>query len=486
MLLGQHILSFFPIGNPFIIKGMARPRQHTAAHVLGVLEASGTSSAAELQRALGASQPTLARRIAELGDRVVAIGASRRRRYAAVRAVWAGQTHWPVYRIDPGGAAERFGVLYALQGGRWFIDFDSAEPCFAHDAFRDGLYPDLPWFLLDVRPQGFLGRAFARRHAAEFDVGIDPERWSADAVLMSMLRYGDDLAGNLIVGDLALRGMQQRMLMPPDSVPEAARGERYASLAQAAIDGDSPSSSAGGEQPKFTARVDTANGDTRHVIVKFTKPAANTAAGRWADLLRCEAHAATALGDAGVPASPTQLVEAGEFLCLESARHDRVGEHGRRDQVSLRALDDAYFGRNDDWTRAARRLETAGWLDAAQAKRLRTLHAFGRLIGNNDMHFGNVSFTNLRTLPLELVPSYDMLPMRYAPTNSGEVRAPEPDLAPPLPDDWPATERALPIAHEFWQRVSDDVAINDAMRRVANQHLAAIARLATLPRAAGR
>ncbi|MGL6291228.1 MAG: type II toxin-antitoxin system HipA family toxin YjjJ [Silanimonas sp.] len=461
---------------------MARPRQHTAAQVLGAIEATGPTSAAELQRALGASQPTLARRIAELGERVVAVGASRRRLYAAARAVWGGQTRWPVYRIDTAGAAGRLGVLHALQGGRWFIDFDGDEPCFAHDEFRDGLYPDLPWFLLDVRPQGFLGRAFARRHAAELDVGIDPERWSADAVLMSMLRHGDDLPGNLVVGDLALRQTQQHMLKPPSAVPESARGERYAWMAQAAADGESPGSSAGGEQPKFTARVDAANGDTRHVIGKFAKPGASAAARRWADLLRCEAHAATALDAAGVPASPTQLVEAGEFVCLESARHDRVGAHGRRGQVSLRALDAAYFGRNDDWTRAARRLEAAAWLDAAHAERLRTLHAFGRLIGNSDMHFGNVSLTRLRALPLELVPSYDMLPMRYAPANSGEVRAPEPDLAPPLPDDWPATERALPIARGFWQRVADDSAIEDAMRRVANQHLDALRAIAALPR----
>lgn len=461
---------------------MARRRQHTAAQVLAAIEAAGSTSVAELQRIVGASQPTLARRIAELGERAVAVGASRRRRYAAARAVWGGQTRWPIYRIDSAGAVARLGVLHALHGGQWFVDFDGDEACFAHDEFRDGLYPDLPWFLLDVRPQGFLGRAFARQHAADLDVGIDPERWNADAVLVSMLRHGDDLPGNLVIGDLALRRAQQHMLMPIDAVPEAARNEHYARMAQAAADGESPGSSAGGEQPKFTARVSTTDGTVRHVIIKFAKPAASAAARRWADLLRCEAHAGKALNSAHVPASPTQLVEAGGFVCLESARHDRVGAHGRRGQVSLRALDAAYFGRNDNWTRAAGRLEAAGWLDRAHAERLRTLHAFGRLIGNSDMHFGNVSLTHLRALPLELVPSYDMLPMRYAPTSSGEVREPPPDLAPPLPDDWPATDRALPIAHEFWQRVADDPAIDDAMRRVADLHLGALRRLAALPR----
>lgn len=461
---------------------MARPRQHTAAQVLDAIENAGPASAAELQRALGTSQPTLARRIAELGERIVAIGASRRRRYAAARAVWAGQTRWPIYRIDSAGAAVRVGVLHALRGERWFIDFDHDEPCFAHGDLRDGLYPDLPWFLLDARPQGFLGRAFARRHAAELDVGMDPEHWSADAVLRSMLRHGDDLPGNLVVGDTALRHAQQRALLAPDAVPDAVRGERYARLAQAATDGESPGSSAGGEQPKFTARVDSHRGEARHVVVKFAKPDAGGAARRWADLLRCEAHAALALQAAAIPASPTQIIEAGDFLCLESARHDRVAAHGRRGQVSLRALDAAYFGHNDDWTRAAGRLQAAGWLDAGNADRLRTLHAFGRLIGNSDMHFGNISLTHLRGLPLELVPSYDMLPMRYAPTGTGEVRAPAPALTPPRPDDWPAMDRALPMARDFWQRITDDAAIDAAMRHVADQHLEALQRLAALPR----
>ena len=463
---------------------MSRPRQHTAAQVLEAIDAAGTASVADLQRTLGASQPTLARRIAELGDRVVAIGASRRRRYAAARAVWGNQTRWPVYRIDSAGAPSRVGILHALRGNAWFMAFDRDEPCFAHGDFRDGLYPDdLPWFLLDVRPQGFLGRAFARRHAVELDVGIDPERWGADAILMSMLRHGDDLPGNLVVGDLALQHAQRNAMAGVDAVQEAECAERYAQMARAAIAGESPGSSAGGEQPKFTARVESASGDTRHVIVKFAAPGAGPAARRWADLLRCEAHAANALATAGLPASPTRIVEAGEFLCLESARHDRVGAHGRRGQVSLRALDAAYFGRNDDWTRAAWRLESAGWLDSRHAECLRVLHAFGRLIGNSDMHFGNISLTRLRALPLELVPSYDMLPMRYAPAATGEVRSPDLDLAPPLPDEWPAVDRALPIAREFWARVADDGSIDGTMRRVAGLHLDAIRKITEWPRA---
>lgn len=461
---------------------MARPRQLDALTVLDLLAREGPLSAAVLQARLGASQPTVTRRIAELGDRAVAIGESRRRRYAAARAVWGEQRHWPIYRIDTAGAASRLGTLHALQGNAWFIAFDADEPCFAHGEFRDGLYPDLPWFLLDARPQGFLGRAFAHRHASELDIGVDPERWSADAVLVSMLRHGEDLPGNLVVGDAALQRAQQQALMSPDTVAEADRADRYSALAQRAAGGESPGSSAGGEQPKFTARIDGGRAGLRHVIVKFARLDAGPAARRWADLLRCEAHAAAALESADIAASQSVIVESGPFVCLESTRHDRVDADGRRGQVSLRALDAAYFGRNDDWTRAARRLQETGWLAATDADALRTLHAFGRLIANSDMHFGNISLTRLRTRPLALVPSYDMLPMRYAPSGNGEVRTPPPALVPPLPEDWPAVERALPAARAFWRRVAQDAAIEEAMRKIASEHLEALRRLADLPR----
>jgi len=308
------------------------------------------------------------------------------RRYAAARTVWSEQTRWPLYRIDTAGAATRLGTLHALRRGYWYVAFDGDEPCFAHDELRDGLYPDLPWFLLEVRPQGFPGRAFARQHAAELDAGADPERWSADAILASMLRHGDDLPGNLIVGDVALERAHRRIMAPTNAVPEAARAERYGPLARLAMAGESPGSSAGGEQQKFTACVERSDGVLRHVIVKFD-------------------------GD-----------------------------------------------------------------------RLRTLHAFGRLIGNSDMHFGNISLTHLRALPLALVPSYDMLPMRFAPGSTGEVHTPEPELALPRPDEWPAMDRALPIAREFWHRVAADAAVNVTMRHAADQHLAGLRKIAAWPR----
>ena len=77
----------------------------------------------------------------------------------------------------------------------------------------------------------------------------------------------------------------------------------------AALAGDVPGSSAGGEQPKFTATVDD-GGTLRHVLVKFS-PTLDTLVGRrWADLLVCEHLAAETAGQAAEPAARSSAPSA--------------------------------------------------------------------------------------------------------------------------------------------------------------------------------
>jgi hypothetical protein len=47
------------------------------------------------------------------------------------------------------------------------------------------------------------------------------------------------------------------------------------------------------------------------------------------------------------------------------------------------------------------------------------LWAFGTLIGNTDMHSGNLSCLSEGHRPYELAPAYDMTPMAFAPTAGG-------------------------------------------------------------------
>ena len=49
------------------------------------------------------------------------------------------------------------------------------------------------------------------------------------------------------------------------------------------------------------------------------------------------------------------------------------------------------------------------------------LWAFGMLIGNTDMHHGNLSFISSHGRPYDLAPAYDMLPMGFAPKSGGAL-----------------------------------------------------------------
>ena len=78
--------------------------------------------------------------------------------------------------------------------------------------------------------------------------------------------------------------------------------------------------------------------------------------------------------------------------CVE--RFDRVGALGRRGLLSLAALDAEFIGTgNSDWPVITRRLASAGHISALCADGAKLLWAFGTLIGNSDMHSGNLSFT---------------------------------------------------------------------------------------------
>lgn len=169
------------------------------------------------------------------------------------------------------------------------------------------IYPGLPWFLNDMRPQGFIGRSFVRRHDA---LGL-PARladWNDDHALIAVARRGDDLAGNLIVGEDAFTRWTQSQY--GDAVDPAQRRMQYPRMAELALAGELPGSSAGGEQPKFTAQIKDRNG-TRHVLVKFSGALTTAVGRRWADLLICEHLALQTVAEAGLPAAESSLLEVG-------------------------------------------------------------------------------------------------------------------------------------------------------------------------------
>ncbi|NII08803.1 type II toxin-antitoxin system HipA family toxin YjjJ [Luteibacter anthropi] len=445
---------------------MALPTDNPSP-LLALLQRHGPSSAQQLASALGVSQPTVSRMLDSEGDRAIRIGRARRTRYAAVRNVRGLGTHWPLFRIDARGRPQAFGEMRALYGAGVQVSIDSTPDWF-RDEFVDGVFPGVPWFLDDQRPQGFLGRLFAQRWARELGLHADVLMWDDDAVLTALLLQGGDEQGNFVLGEGAL---ERALTGSHDEVSVSDRDTRYTVLAEKVLAGESVGSSAAGEQPKFTAMVRDADGSPRHVIVKFSESVGSSpAARRWADLLICEHLADELLAEHGDHSAKTNLVWSQDRLCLEVSRFDRLGAYGRRGCVTLAAWSDAHDGERDDWPRATERMRRAGWVQLEDVERVRRRWWFGRMIGNTDMHFGNLSFFLDDSLPMSLTPSYDMLPMLYRPASNGAIVAR--DYAPPvpMPADMAVWQEVAGWSESYWRTVSNHAELSREMRDIARKN----------------
>jgi hypothetical protein len=388
-----------------------------------------------------------------------------------VREIAPHGSSWPLYVIDPEGRPRRVGVLHALQNRQWALEQETPWESLQGENFPWGLYPDLPWFLDDLRPQGFLGRAFARAHGRNLGFGTDPRLWSADEVLVALLRYGSDLPGAFVIGETMLREVQEQRLSLSPVIAAEERGSVYPQRATDILAGEWPGSSAAGEQPKFTACIRGENQSAEHVIVKFSGRAGRPEDRRWADLLAAEHLAALLLNENGIPAAATDLLHAGGRVFLEARRFDRQGLHGRRGLVSLGALDAAFYGEpHTPWTAAAARLQAGGWLTPEDEDRLTVLWWFGTLIGNTDMHYGNVSLFLEPSRPLRLAPVYDMLPMLYRPDPEGGLPERAFNPPPPVPEAMEPWSRALELAGAYWERLSQAQNISADFRAIAGRN----------------
>jgi serine/threonine protein kinase HipA of HipAB toxin-antitoxin module len=289
--------------------------------------------------------------------------------------------------------------------------------------------------------------------------------------VLALLRHGEDEPGDLVLGEDALQRALLAMLAP-HAMAMSERTSRYPALAAAALAGEDIGSSAGGEQPKFTALLRDGADGYHAVIVKFSERTGSPAAQRWADLLRCEHIAADVLTAHGIPAATSELLEIDGRLFLQSTRFDRTRALGRRGLVSLAALDAACYGHGRiDWPAFAQLLRRDGWLGADDARTLAVRGWFGALIGNSDMHLGNASLLLGETRPLALAPSYDMLPMALRPASTGEVVTREITPVLPPPEHLANWRLAATMARDFWQRVADDGAISGEFRTIADgQH----------------
>ena len=202
----------------------------------------------------------------------------------------------------------------------------------------------------------------------------------------------------------------------------------------------------------------------------------------------CEHLALHTLNVAGVPAARTEIFTGEGRVFLEVERFDRTpanngtgGQNGRIGRVSLLVYDAEYVGEMDNWAATANRMAARKLLTAADARTLRLLEAYGQLIANTDRHYGNISLL-IQGDDWVLSPTYDMLPMLYAPVG-GELVARDFWARPPQPTaaTLPEWEQAKTLAAAFWQAAADDARVSEGFRAIAAKNLCKI-RLYPLPK----
>jgi hypothetical protein len=432
-----------------------------AERVLHVLhQVGGVGTSTELQTRLGLSQPTVSRALSALvkQGRLLKVGAARSQQYLLPRHIEGVGSQIGIVRIDTQGRVSPFARMVALPGGRFWVNE------------ADGLtklHDGLPWFLDDMRPQGFMGQTFVQNHP-ELSLPADLRHWNDDHALKAMVLAGDDLPGNLIVGEQALAsylsGVRQTAVVQQPEVD-------YPRLAMLAMQGAQPGSSAGGEQPKFSALV---NGQA--MLVKFSPSGDAPGDERSRDLLVCEHLALQTLAAAGLPAAESQIVIAGGRVFLQSKRFDRT-DKGRIGMVSLLVYDAQYVGEMDNWSATAQRMAARQLMTSQDAQQLQLLEAYGLLIANTDRHYGNISFL-LQDDDWRLSPTYDMLPMLYAPVKGELV---ERDFASrklqPTSHTLAVWPQAKQLAQQFWQSVAADTRVSDAFKALAQANADVVAKL---------
>ncbi len=432
--------------------------------VLAHLGRYGPRTAPELVAALGVSRSALQRAIESVRDQVLVVGRARSTRYAARRSVDGVRTPVAVYEVDASGDARHVLTLHPVAPFGHYVEGHVAEVEGGfHGTSPAEPGPDLPWFLQHALPTGFFGRGWLRAHPDQ-GYPVDLTRWTGDHGLRFAADHGTDLVGALVVGPVARDRVLERA---DDGVDEHDVAGMLSARAEGALAKVTGGSSPGGEQPKFTLRVRSANGEVRWELVKFSPPLSTPAGRRWADLLVSEALATEVLRARGVEACEAAVVDAGDRRFLRAVRFDRHGAVGRSGVVALAPLDlDGVANDLSRWSLVTGRLVREGRLSAADHERVLWLEAFGHHIANTDMHLGNLSLRLHGTTITGLAPVYDMLPMAYAPRHGGEL--PDPAWRQPILADGPADARAA--AQELWVRVAADRRVSDDFRAIAADH----------------
>ena len=369
--------------------------------------------------------------------------------YALPRPLLGAAGRQALHWVHEDGRIERWGRLSFLGGARTHLEAPGI------DLLCNGA---LPWCLAPLRSEGFLGRLLAQRLAVH-GLDRDPARWPIEHALFAAMQ-AQDAPGALMLGE------------PRDASGAPSDTGDYDSLADDAARTLPAGASAGGEQAKFLTR----RGDGAAVLVKFSPPRGTPFGARWHDLLHAEVLALQVLAEHGVPVAAARVVETPRRTYLESLRFDRIGARGRRHAVPLWAAHEAFVPEpRQHWGASCEALVAQRRLPPEASAQVHALRHFGHLIGNTDMHFGNLSLwvspDDVAAGRFTLAPLYDMLPMRWRPDASTGAL----DWLPFTAQTIALQSPARVLAATFWRRAAALCALSAAFRGLAQEMLARLA-----------
>lgn len=431
---------------------MITPFLSLPEQIYTLLQQHGELKAVELQTATGMSQASVSLALTALNGRVCRMGAARYTRYAATKDILGIAAKQLVQFTNASGQITTYGELTYLANRRSYVQSTNG-------AHWLSLANKLPWFLSPLRPQGFLARSLTMLRP---DFQSDPDLWTTEQVLYMASQFANEPPGAFSLGEI------ERCLMPaaPFALPE--RRAHYDNLA-ANIGKSLPAqSSAGGEQPKFLVEINGDDDTYQHLIVKFSPPRDTPFGQRWRQLLHLEKLALDTLGAHGIATAKTNIVESQTRTYLESQRFDRIGINGKRHVVSIDALHDEFVGgTRRHWVHTCEQLVLKKMLPAETLSQVATIYAFGQLIGNTDMHFGNLGFfiDDIAAPMPTLTPMYDMLPMMWRPNIHDGTFGVTPIRVQPIVTGYAreyADARAWAIS--FWREAAQLSVPDDAMR----------------------
>lgn len=420
------------------------------------LRISGPMSSSDLQTFLGLSQPQVSRYLKQLSSSVLKIGGGKKAKYVHLREIPQIGYEVPIFCVSEKAKLEKIGTLCPIypKGFYWKSEM----------AGQSRMFDDLPYFLNDMRPSGFLGRLIPKIYP-EWKFPEDLRLWTPESTLRYLCNFGVDSIGNFVLGDISAQKFLQISIEGNKSREAETSLLEYEDIAKNVERCGVPGSSAGGEHPKFlTIRLE----DKVPVLVKFVSVGNSDLTQRRIDLLRAE-NVATEILYSEVQAVTSRLIERQDYVFLEVERFDRKGRFGRKGVISLFSLDSEFIGSGGKWSTVARELLKLKLINDSMLEKIEFVEYFGDLIGNTDMHSGNLSFYFEKEEVIGLAPIYDMLPMKYSPVQdriSLESIVP----AAPLPSSIKVWKKARDLAIEFWKEIQIRHGFSRTFTKIAQQN----------------